>query len=583
MKLGKLACVVLLLVLLPGVSPGRIRGPVPLAKTAADAYYNVAVGNVGVFVTNYGKFGNYDIVEATFEWPAGSGNLYLFEGRLWFGAKVGGAKLVSAGDDYEWGTDPAAVADTVLVITGEDAVSEFDTYSVMTDRVAANSGREIGIEVTQRTYSWSISYLDDFIIYDMTFKNIGAADLSEAYVGFAMDCDVAANEGAENYIDDLTGWDPEHLISYMYDSDNPEIPGDDTGGPNGEVPGYIGTIPLSSPETSDGRAPADQPSSHYWWDWNHDPGSDELKYDYMASGKFLETPPSPFDYRYLQSYGPYDIPAGGTIRIVVATGLGKGLVGLQETLLAAKELFEANRDTEGKWIVSGPPASPTLTVVPGDRMVTLQWNDTPESHVDPVTGVEDFEGYRIWKSPTGIEGEWTLIADYDKIDAMGLNAGLPDKQEGQYTLVDRTVHNGYPYYYAVTAYDNGDLVRIGSLESSKTTNKTYTMPSAVANTDEDKIYVYPNPYKATAPWDFEPDLYNPSEERIRFNNIPGVCTIRIFTLSGDLVDTIDHRDGTGSADWDLISKHTQKIISGIYLYQVQGEGVDFVGKFIVIR
>ncbi|MFH1008859.1 MAG: hypothetical protein V1800_15395 [Candidatus Latescibacterota bacterium] len=584
MKIGKWIGVALLfLALLPQAGFGSMQGPVPAAKTTADAYANVAIGNLGVLVTNYGKIGNADLVPADFDWPAGSGNLYLYEGRIWFGAQVSGTKRVSAGDDYEFGTDPSAKADTVLVITGDEAVSEYDTYSVMTDQVATNIGREIGIELTQRTYSWSISYLDDFIIYDLVFKNTGAADLKDCYMGFAMDCDVSLDEGAECYIDDLNGWDSENKISYMYDSDNPELPGDDTGGPNGESPGYFGTISLSSPATKDGRAGADAPSSHYWWDWNHDPGSDELKYDYMASGKFLATPASPFDYRYLQSYGPYDIPAGGSIRVLTATGLGKGLVGLQENLLAAKELFEANRGTAGKWIVSGPPASPALTVTPGDRMVTLAWGDGPEAHVDPVTGMADFEGYRVWKSATGIEGGWSLVADYDKIDGVGMNAGLPEKTGGRYPFVDHNVHNGYPYYYAVTAYDNGDLARIGSLESSKTTNKTYTSPSALANTDEDKIYVYPNPYKATAPWDSKPDLYNPSEERIRFNNIPGTCTIRIFTLSGDLIDTLDHRDGTGSADWDLITRHTQKIVSGIYLYHVQGAGVDFVDKFIVVR
>ena len=261
-------------------------------------------------------------------------------------------KHVSCGDDYEWGTDLIGPADTLRVITGEDAVSDLDTYCVMTDRVLTNSGREIGIEVTQRTYAWRTSYLDDFIIYDLTFKNIGAVDLRECYVGFAMDCDVSKHEGSGHSIYDVTSWDPENLISYMYDADNPEVPGDDTGGPTGlESPGYMGTIPLFSPPASDGRAPADHPSSHYWWDWNHDPAWDESKYAYMASGMFLETP-SPFDHRYLQSYGPYDISAGGSIRIVVAMGVGEGLVGLQENLLAAKELFMTNRDTEGKWIVS---------------------------------------------------------------------------------------------------------------------------------------------------------------------------------------------------------------------------------------
>lgn len=575
-------------VLISGSIEAREQTPVRLAKTAVDDYDNVAIGNVGVLVTNYGKFGNYELGVDTFEWPIGSGNTYLFEGRIWFGTKLAGEKVVSTGDDFEWGTAPDARADTVLVITGDEATSEYDTYAVMTDDVAGNPN-VIGVELTQRTYNWSISYLDDFIIYDFTFKNISGTDLTECYVGFAMDCDVSGDEGAERYIDDLTGWDPEHLISYMYDSDNPEVPGDDTGGPTGmESPGYIGTMPLVAPAPVDGRVGADTPSSHYWWDWNHDPGSDELKYDYMASGKYLDTPPSPFDYRYLQSYGPYDIPAGKSIRIVIVTGLGKGLAGLQANLSAAKDLFEANRDRwasdGGKWLASGPPPSPGLTVTSGDQMVTLTWDDGSEGHVDPVTGATDFEGYRVWKSPTGIEGDWTLLADFDRIDAFGLNTGLPPKNaDGLYEFVDRDVHNGYPYHYAVTVYDDADLAAVGSLESSKTTNRQFASPSALAQTDESKIYVYPNPYKADAPWDFQPDLYNPSDERIRFNNIPSRCTIRIFSLSGDLIRTLNHTSGTGSEDWNLISRNTQKVVSGIYLYNIRGEGVDYIGKFVIIR
>ena len=62
----------------------RERTPLRMAKTAVDAYHNVAIGNVGVIVTNYGRFGNADLNVDTFEWPIGSANMYLFEGRVWF-------------------------------------------------------------------------------------------------------------------------------------------------------------------------------------------------------------------------------------------------------------------------------------------------------------------------------------------------------------------------------------------------------------------------------------------------------------------------------------------------------------------
>ena len=56
-------------------------------------------------------------------------------------------------------------------------------------------------------------------------------------------------------------------------------------------------------------------------------------------------------------------------------------------------------------------------------------------------------------------------------------------------------------------------------------------------------------------------------------------------MAGDLITEINHNDGTGYEDWNLMSdrEQPQKIVSGIYLYNVQGDDVDYVGKFVVLR
>ena len=566
------------------------------AKTAKDEWYMLKVGNLGAVVTNYGKIGDASTPrQSSMEWPLGSQNDYLYEGRLWFGAKVGGAIQVSTGDDLEWGTSATATGDTLLKITGPDAVGDFDTYCIYTDQVP-NNQHPIGIKVYQRTSTWTISYLDDNILYDMTFENISGSDLTGVYIGTAMDGDVSSLEGSENYIDDLTFWTrytaggQMRFLSYEYDSDNPEIPGDDTGGPAGQTKGYLGTSPLL---VQDATGTDVLPSliqnltlTHYWWDWNHDPGSDDLKYSYMASRTQLSTPPSPFDYRYMQSYGPFDMPAGSRIRIMFVIGVGEGLAGLKDNINAVHDLYEANKQAVGKWIASGPPPAPGVSAIPGDGQVTIKWSSAGESHVDPVTGVTDFAGYRVWKSPTGVEGTWTLIADFDKLDDFGLNSGLPSKDaQGNYQYVDNQVHNGFAYWYAVTVYDRGDLEQVGSLESSQNSNKIQVYPGPVGTNAGDNIYVYPNPYRFQATWDPQPGPQQPAGNRIRFNNIPGRCTIRIYTMSGDLVATLEHTDGTGYHDWEFLSDRgqPQKIVAGIYLYSVRGEGVDYVDKFVVLR
>jgi len=123
-------------------------------------------------------------------------------------------------------------------------------------------------------------------------------------------------------------------------------------------------------------------------------------------------------------------------------------------------------------------------------------------------------------------------------------------------------------------------------------------PATEAQTKADRdanganIFVYPNPATREALNEFQELLPNgddPTGVRVRFANLPEARnTIEIFTMSGDLVETLNH-DGTGGygeATWNLISRNGQEIVSGIYLYVVSsddGAFEDFIGKFVVVR
>ena len=103
----------------------------------------------------------------------------------------------------------------------------------------------------------------------------------------------------------------------------------------------------------------------------------------------------------------------------------------------------------------------------------------------------------------------------------------------------------------------------------------------------DKIAVVPNPYVVAASW--EPKhIYQSGRgpRKIDFINLPSKCTIKIFTLSGYLVDEIKHDDvfENGSESWNLLSKDGLEIAHGIYLYHVDAEGIgEHTGKFAVIK
>ncbi len=101
------------------------------------------------------------------------------------------------------------------------------------------------------------------------------------------------------------------------------------------------------------------------------------------------------------------------------------------------------------------------------------------------------------------------------------------------------------------------------------------------------IYVVPNPYVATN--ELEPR--NPvsrterGDRRLYFANVPAQCTIRIYTLAGELVDVIEH-DSTiddGKVFWDLRTKDNMNIAYGLYLFHVDSSEGTFVGKFAVIK
>lgn len=103
----------------------------------------------------------------------------------------------------------------------------------------------------------------------------------------------------------------------------------------------------------------------------------------------------------------------------------------------------------------------------------------------------------------------------------------------------------------------------------------------------EKIAVVPNPYIVTASW--EPQHFYTSGRGIRkidFIHLPPKCTIRIFTLRGYLVDTIEHDSpiNDGSESWDMLSKDGMEIAYGVYLYHVvTPTGESTIGKFAVIK
>ena len=99
-----------------------------------------------------------------------------------------------------------------------------------------------------------------------------------------------------------------------------------------------------------------------------------------------------------------------------------------------------------------------------------------------------------------------------------------------------------------------------------------------ARSSLNRIRAVPDPYIVHAAW--ESSKY---ERKLQFTHLPDKCTIRVYTLSGDLVKTLDHTDGTGATDWNMLSEDGLDISPGVYLFRVESKYGNRTGRFAVIK
>jgi hypothetical protein len=189
----------------------------------------------------------------------------------------------------------------------------------------------------------------------------------------------------------------------------------------------------------------------------------------------------------------------------------------------------------------------------------------------------------------------------DTLEALAaFELGIRDRARQYYRYIDRSMHRGRPYFYAVTATDHGFDEETGALVAGKAgdpaSNFVFVEPAVPSQADhayrEEAVYVVPNPATAESmqPWALGPNNDDPTGVKVEFRNLPADRgTIRVFTLAGDLVAEIsfDGRTGTGTARWDLVTRNGQDIASGVYLFAVETDYNSAferkIGKFVVIR
>jgi hypothetical protein len=121
---------------------------------------------------------------------------------------------------------------------------------------------------------------------------------------------------------------------------------------------------------------------------------------------------------------------------------------------------------------------------------------------------------------------------------------------------------------------------------SFTTQAAY-VDTQKASAELDKIAVVPNPYVVTASW--EPQNFYKSgrgQRKVEFIHLPPKCTIKIFTMRGYLVKTLEHNSPIfdGAEAWDLTTKDGLDVAYGVYIYHVDaGDLGEKIGKLALIK
>lgn len=252
-----------------------------------------------------------------------------------------------------------------------------------------------------------------------------------------------------------------------------------------------------------------------------------------------------------------------------------------------------------------------------------------------AVGAEDFEGFHIWRGIEPDGSDMLVIGELSKeeafkgiktggsfadsiyfysvvptlrqsmpwfspfgaVECLGSRIDLP-LDDDQLFWWDCNAINGFTYYYAVTTFDRGYNIGSSSQGLTKVDNCIVSQGTPYSCIDElvslkmevdpqndlYNVYAVPNPYRSGSSRLTSENYHNFPDQYIRFVNVPDNCTVRVYTVSGDLVWERTHNEPTGNIEWDVTNRDSQPVSSGVYLYRLETPGGDSVyGRIVVIR
>ncbi|MEC9455856.1 MAG: hypothetical protein VX537_00355 [Candidatus Neomarinimicrobiota bacterium] len=390
----------------------------------------------------------------------------------------------------------------------------------------------LGIEIEARGYQWNHPAAEDIIIVTYWIMNVGSSRLDSVIFGMYGDADVG---GASDFSDDDAWFDTENDMVYQWDHNGwsnsyggfkpvyfgwsfLESPGNPHDGIDNDEDGMIDEsqfdgidndedwlmerddigsdglgeyhidYPGPDPDGTEGNGVPDLGEPNFEITDNDEsdqigltsfysapypsiqPDNDEVMWNQLAPGTF-QVPAQNIDQTFLYGSGYISLEPGERKKFAVAMVFGENMADITRNTNTMQNIYDND------YSFAKPPLKPTMTAVPGDKKVTLYWNDFAEKSMDPIYG-SDFEGYRVYRSTdAGFIDAYTVTDAYGNITfkeplviydlqnglkgphPIGFNGVQFDMGEDsglQYLYVDsNSVINGQKYYYGVTAYDKG--------------------------------------------------------------------------------------------------------------------------------
>lgn len=315
-------------------------------------------------------------------------------------------------------------------------------------------------------------------------------------------------------------------------------------------------------------------------------------------------------YSIANGYGPYTLAHGDSVRIVMVEAvaglswdscisIGKKYKNFIRKIEGAPQynhreknlLFLTGKDSliqtftrakaayDNNWNIPQAPLPPkSFSATSAGGRIDLAWD------LDPNTpAVAGFEIYRSISEPMLEDGYAPGRYDtkYELVATLG-----PSERSFKDSV---NISKNFDYFYYIqclgAASDNNNptINPTGVLKShrlaAQTFNPVQVLPEGKSKL-EGIVRVVPNPYISNSEF-----RYTDRDNKLVFMNIPGECTIDIYTEIGEKIESIDHTNGSGSHMWYMTTYSNQIIVSGIYIAVVTDTktGDKELVKFVVIR